>query len=137
MTADPIIAAVLAAALSLAGCSTKPDLGHLKTFSDDRIAFSYPGNWKITENVTEKGPPGYRYLFVESPGSAIFSITQFYMDTPVDLKTYVLQFKESQQKNTQDAVRVGSLDLVKMGETSLQDTDRVIMGRKRGEFLIE
>ena len=134
MARDSIIAAALAAALSLAGCGTKPDIDHLKTYSDKTIAFSYPGNWKITENVTETGPPSYRYLFVESPGSAIFSISEFYSAVPMDLKTYVLKFLESQQRNTQDAIKVGSLDLVKMGETSLQDIDLVIMGRKREGF---
>jgi len=129
-----VTAAALAASLPWVGCTHKPDVNHLKTHSDDRMAFSYPGNWKITENVTEKGPPSYRYLFVESPGSAIFSITEFYMDTPVDLKTYVLRFLESQERNTRDAVKVGSLDLVKMGETSLRDADLVIMGRQREGF---
>jgi hypothetical protein len=70
------IVATLLAALLIA-CETSPDLQRPQLYSRDGISFRYPGNWSVTEDVEKPGASKYRYLFVESPGSALV-IVQYY-----------------------------------------------------------
>lgn len=68
------IAAALVAALLVSACETTPDLEHPKPYAKDGISFQHPGNWSVTEDVTTAGVSTHRYLFVESPGSALLVV---------------------------------------------------------------
>jgi hypothetical protein len=97
---------VLLVGLSLlvSGCEPAPAIRAPKSYSESAIAFSYPGNWSITEDVTEPGDPEVRYLFIESPGAAIAIIQSF---APA-LDWTVEEFAEDFMASTVDEVDGGS-----------------------------
>lgn len=84
------IAAALVAALLVAACETTPDVGNSKSYAKDGISFDHPGNWSVTEDVTTAG---VRYLFVESPGSALLAALIHTPPTDESLEDFAVGFR--------------------------------------------
>lgn len=61
------------------GCEARPDVSAPLSYEDDGIIFSYPGNWEVTEAERERIEDlEYATIVVESPGSAIATLSVFY-----------------------------------------------------------
>ena len=58
----------------LIGCSQPADIKNAIDFSDSRVAFSYPGNWKV---VVDEEIDGVRNLYIESNQSAMTYILNY------------------------------------------------------------
>ena len=57
--------------IALSGCERSPDIKSTKNFNGINFSFTYPGNWKITEDVYIGN---IRSITIESPGAAIVII---------------------------------------------------------------
>jgi len=68
-----ILLMIYAVAL-LIGCSQPADIKNAIDFSDSRVAFSYPGNWKV---VVDEEIDGVRNLYIESNQSAMTYILNY------------------------------------------------------------
>ena len=79
---QPRIAAALVAALLVCACETTPDLANPKAYAKDGVSFQHPGNWSVSEDVTTEGGSKHRYVFVESPGSAL--VMALILPPPID-----------------------------------------------------
>ena len=58
-------------------------------YDKDGLRFAYPGNWTVTE---DQNSDNIRYLFVESPGDAIFVIQVYQEEEAVEIDEYVEWF---------------------------------------------
>ena len=77
--------------LSLYACNLSTDeesadLQKTTKYQKNDISFSMPSNWKVTE---DNGENSARYLFVESPGSAIMIINTYEKETAPSLQEYI------------------------------------------------
>jgi hypothetical protein len=73
VNAHPARASSVIALLALAACSEPAaDVAHPRSFDEGGLAFSYPGNWKVTSS--SEGP--VRRLEVESTGFAMMEILE-------------------------------------------------------------
>ena len=89
-----------------------------KVYEKNGLSFSYPDNWKVTEDsILEEGS---RYINVEDADDSLLIITLFGADSYVDLNEYVENF----EKNLSANIPVGKIIHGTMGETS-----RVIKGQ--------
>ena len=72
------------------------DITSPATYQKGTLSFSYPGNWKITEDIEE----GFsHHVAIESPGNAIFIIQIFPALDAIPLQQFAEQFSElTQQK---------------------------------------
>ena len=65
-------------------------------YEKEGVRFSYPGNWKITEDTVDISS---HHIFIESPGNALFSIQIFSSIDAIPLHQFAEQFSElTQQK---------------------------------------
>ena len=65
-------------------------------YEKEGVRFSYPGNWKITEDTVNISS---HHIFIESPGNALFSIQIFSNIDAIPLHQFAEQFSElTQQK---------------------------------------
>ena len=71
----PVLPLALILALTACGESAA-DITHLQTYSQHRITFSYPGNWKISEDSVTSG---VRQIYFDTPGDAMI-VLQFQPD---------------------------------------------------------
>lgn len=71
------------------GCERKADVSSPARYEKQSIAFLYPGNWTITEDVDQDT---FRYLFIESPGDAIMIIHIYLKKHALTLRDFVDQF---------------------------------------------
>jgi len=78
---------LLASACLLSACWEKnADTENSIRYDEGGISFDYPGNWEITENVTNED---YQYLFIEAPGDAILKIEIYPEELSGDLSWFV------------------------------------------------
>lgn len=84
----PVAAIVcLAAGLTVTGCGGETaDTAHGKTFQNDVISFTYPGNWKITEDQKLEYP---YYTTVENSGNAVTIVFTLEAGDDVGLQEFV------------------------------------------------
>jgi hypothetical protein len=87
------VAAVLWIVLLVAACETTPDLAHPKSYAKDGISFQHPGNWLVSEDVTTAGVYTYRYLFVESPGSALVAASIYTPPSDESVEEFAVEFR--------------------------------------------
>ena len=87
----------------LLGCERPADVASPLMYDHQSIRFSYPANWKVTEDVAQ---PGFRYLFVETPGDAIF-IAQIYSEQNA---LTLDEFAESFSESTKQEVPIGKIE---------------------------
>lgn len=55
-------------------------------YSKNNISFSMPSDWKVTEDIGENSS---RYMFIESPGTAMVMVTTYKKENAPSLKEYV------------------------------------------------
>ena len=75
--------------IGLAACEKAADISSPLVYDTDGVSFSYPGNWQVTEDTTEQG---FRYVFVESPGDAIFIIQLYQNNFDLSLRQFAEDF---------------------------------------------
>jgi hypothetical protein len=83
--------------VTLAGCERAADISSPEIYERQQIRFSYPGNWDVTEDATEDI---VRYLFVETPGDAIFIAQIYKKEDAVTLNEYAKWFSEQSKQET-------------------------------------
>ena len=96
--------------LSLYACNLSTDeksadLQKTTKYQKNDISFSMPSNWKVTE---DNGENSARYLFVESPGSAIMIINTYEKETAPSLQEYI-ESLTSERSNEKFFWGLGSL----------------------------
>ncbi|MDJ0986748.1 MAG: hypothetical protein QNJ26_14495 [Desulfobacterales bacterium] len=107
----------------LFGCERPADVASPLMYDHHSIRFSYPANWQVTEDVEQ---PGFRYLFVETPGDAIF-IAQIYSEQ------YALtldEFAESFSESTKQEVPIGKIEENVFFEAEKETTSGMQIGIK-------
>ncbi len=84
------------------------------TYKKEGLSFSYPGNWKIFD---DKGSEDIRYIFIESPGNAIFSIQTCLNQEAIPLQQFAEQFSEIvKQEDTSSMMSNSSFSDFEEGE---------------------
>lgn len=87
----------------LAGCGEQQaDLISTKSHQSGSISFSYPGNWKITEDSTVVE---IQNLFVETPGEALVILQSY----PVDIADNLTTFSQSFSFSAADETLIGDV----------------------------
>ena len=89
------ISLALALSLTLSCGEPSAQVGKPKLYSKDGVTFSYPGNWKVTEDSNQ---PDFRYIIVETPGDAIFGIHIFPEALAMGLKDYAQWYVDDMSK---------------------------------------
>jgi hypothetical protein len=102
-------AVALLLALPLAGCETSPELRRPQSYSKDGISFRYPSNWSVSEDVETPGASGYRYLFIDSPGSATVIVQHYQPGTALSVEEFAGNFHRKLIETVGDVARVGPL----------------------------
>lgn len=106
---------------SLIGCEKPADISSPMSYEKQNIRFSYPSNWKVTEDVEQED---IRYLFVESPGDAIFLVQIYSKQDAVSLREFSEWFSAQAKQET---------SIVNIGNSSFSATEKIIeIGRKKG-----
>lgn len=103
------IVATLLVALPVAGCETSPDVRRPQSYSKDGISFSYPGNWSVTEDVVKPGDSRYRYLFVESPGSALVIVQHYEPHIDRSVEEFAAEFHRKLVAEVEEIALLGPL----------------------------
>jgi len=83
--------------LGLVGCERAADITSPVKYEKDNISFSHPQNWKVTEDVAQQD---VRYLFVESPGYAIFVVQIYAKHDAVSFSEFVEWFSSQSKEET-------------------------------------
>jgi len=110
--------------VGLAACERPADTKQPQRYLKDGVAFHYPGNWEITD---DEQLPTHRYIFVESPGSAVFIIQVYRKQDAMPLREFVELMAASAKENTpladvgqsrfsKDERRVGKTQSIGFGE---------------------
>jgi hypothetical protein len=129
---DPLrIAAALLALLLLAGCESVPEVGSPRSYSRDGISFSYPANWSVTEDVVQPGEPRYRYLFVESPGSALVVVQVYEPGLDLSVQDFAAEFSRRTAEETEDLARLGPLEPIRARTGGAVPVRAVVAGASR------
>ena len=87
-----VCAAALLFAPILAGCETAPELRHPESYAKDGISFRYPSNWSVTADVEAPNTSSYRYLFIESPGSALVMVRHHEPGIELSVEEFAAEF---------------------------------------------
>jgi len=93
----------------LAGCETSPELRHPQAYSKDGISFRYPSNWSVTEDGETPGASRYRYLFIESPGSAIVIVQHHEPGIELSVEEFAAEFHRKAIEKIGEVAQVGPL----------------------------
>jgi hypothetical protein len=104
-----LFVATLLFALLFVACETSPDLQDSRSYSRDGISFRYPGNWSVTEDVTEPGPSKNRYLFVESPGSALVAVQSYEPGLDLSVEEFAAGFHRKLIEGVEEVALLGPL----------------------------
>lgn len=123
---------VLAAfAVLLSGCERPPDIDRPNFFDKDGIAFSFPGNWSVSEDVTEPGELECRYLFVESPGDAIVIIQRFTPEIDLTVQEFADQFLQSTIEEAEGLIDLGPVTPVTASGGQATSVQTLVAGAMR------
>jgi hypothetical protein len=125
------VAAALLAALLLFACEAAPEIQHPLTYSRDGISFRHPGNWSVTEDVANPGDPRFRYLFVESPGSAIVIVHHYEPRLELSVQEFAARFARSEVEEAEDLVRLGPSGLISARTGDSGPVRSVVAGTSR------
>jgi hypothetical protein len=90
--------------LGLSGCEKVADISSPVIYEKENISFSYPRNWKVTEDVKQQN---FRYLFIESPGSAIFMVQVYSKNDAVPFDVFVEWFSSTNRDDTPVVLNIG------------------------------
>ena len=82
----------------LTGCGErKAQVNKPQAYDYQQLAFSYPGNWEVTEDETTED---LRYAFVETPGDAITILQIYEPDFSLSIQEYAENFSTSAREAT-------------------------------------
>ncbi|MCP3872730.1 MAG: hypothetical protein GY699_06185, partial [Desulfobacteraceae bacterium] len=81
----------------LLACEKSADISSPIKYEKESVSFSYPQNWKVTEDVRQQD---LRYIFVESPGDAIFIVQIYSKHDAVSFKEFVEWFSSQSKEET-------------------------------------
>ena len=73
----------------ISGCERAADVKAPQQYDHARVRFAYPGNWKVTDDTQGEH---HRYIFIESPGSAIFVVHIYPKDDAASLDEFASWF---------------------------------------------
>lgn len=120
----PILLAGLVAA---AGCERKADVGNPKLFDSDGLSFKYPGNWKVSTEVTRESAVTLRMMTVESPGQGLVMIEEFRPAFPLDLESHLGSIVDGMKSTLKNKGK----GLASVEETKSTPVTRAILGAPR------
>ncbi|RFA29286.1 hypothetical protein CAI21_09375 [Alkalilimnicola ehrlichii] len=86
---------VLIVIAGLAGCEKAADVASPELYEKHGVSFSYPGNWKITEDAQQGS---VRQIIVESPGDAIVIALIYPAADAVSLNEFAERFASHVQQ---------------------------------------
>ncbi len=86
-------------------------------YEKENVSFSYPQNWKVTEDVRQQD---LRYIFIESPGDAIFIVQIYSKNDAVPFNEFVKWF--SSQCNEE-------MPFGKMEENTYSKVEKTTLGK--------
>lgn len=81
----------------LAGCEEEARISVPARYEKGDVRFSHPQNWRVTKDVEQKN---VRYLFVESPGDAIFIAQIYPKKNAVSLDEFIERFSAAAREKT-------------------------------------
>ncbi|WP_444995846.1 hypothetical protein [Aliikangiella sp. IMCC44359] len=111
----------------VAACSEKKaDLEKQKTYEKQGLSFTYPANWKVTEDSVNEG---VRFIFIESPGAAITKIEVYPKEESFDLKEFV--------KLDIDAIKQGMPGIFDLDDNTMEQIETFINGISFGGYKYE
>jgi hypothetical protein len=97
-------------------CEKMADVNSPQFYSKDGLSFSFPGNWKITEEeIFEALGEKTKIINVESPGDAIVIICAYGFEVDQTLKEFAKEFTENMK---------GEIPLGKVGESRFSGIKR-------------
>lgn len=83
--------------VGLTACEQYADIASPQVYDSSNIRFSYPDNWQVTEDASKQG---FRYIFIESPGDAIFIIQIYDNDIAIGLGDFASNFSAAANDET-------------------------------------
>ena len=98
-----ILVSLLVATLFV-GCEQTANVSSPTLYELQNVRFSHPDNWKVTEDVAENG---FRYIFVETSGDAIFIIQLFEDMETLSLEEFSKEFSKNFSKGIQQELEGG------------------------------
>jgi hypothetical protein len=98
---NPKLVTFLLGAFLVAACESVPELREPQSYSRDGISFRYPGNWSITEDMVRTGFPRFRYLSLESPGSATVIVTCHEPRLDLSVEEFAAEFHRKALEETE------------------------------------
>ena len=115
--------------IGIVGCEKIADISDPLKYEKENLNFLYPRNWKVSEDIQDKN--GLRYLFVESPASAILA-TQIYSKANA---SSLREFAEWYSSQRNDEIAIGDIE-----KTSFSTVEKIVSNHKtkglREEFTI-
>ena len=117
--------------LIVVSCERPADVESPKDYSKGGISFQLPGNWKVTEDVTEPGEREFRYIFVESRGSALVVIQRYRPAVDYSTEAFAEEFIRSAMEETENMATLGPLKPVKSNVGAAAPIRAVVAGEER------
>jgi len=101
------------------------------SYNKGAVALRYPGNWKITEDKTEKSTGvKIHYLNVESPDNGIFLIVVFSKPIPLTVQQWHQNLASARGRHVEDMTRVGGKEFGKAKQGKTTEIVATIGGKK-------
>ena len=125
-----------ALAILVAGCERAPDIDQPNSYDKGGIAFSFPGNWSVSEDVTEPGELEYRHIFVESPGNAIVIIQRYSPGIDLTVEEFAKQFLEGTIEETESLIELGPIKPLTATGGDTAPVQSLVAGSMRGGGII-
>lgn len=100
------LAAALGVALLLTACETTPDVARPQPYANDGVSFDLPRNWSVSADAVAPGKPPYRYVIVESPGSALVIVTVHEPPSDMTPEDFVARFHQPMLEKVEPGAEV-------------------------------
>jgi hypothetical protein len=135
---------ILAAFLFLSSACTSyklPDIAEPKSFVCDEMQFTYPGNWRITDDDRfDEAQVKMRQVNVESPDDAVFMVSVFTPALEIGLEEYAKRLQQTRNEEAENLAAVGATKLVNAKSGKHEPIEVELGGQKhqaiREEFVI-
>ena len=100
---------LLMTVIFLSGCERAPDLENPLPYAKNGIEFSFPGNRRVTKDVSQAGEIDYRYILVESHLGAIVMLQRFSSQIEWTIEEFAAQHLATVLKSAEDLGTLGPL----------------------------